>query len=121
MHNGRKGAFLLLVIAVLWSAMPAAACLFESHAMSPLACCRAMAPNCPMHGTDMSSTCCQVQPEQAAAIADVPILPKQVHAPACPLFAPEAVVPILMAVHGWNLPEASPPGISPGAKSILRI
>jgi hypothetical protein len=121
MHSSRKGAFLLLVVAVFWSALPAAACLLKGHSMNRPACCKAMAPDCPMEGSSMNSSCCTAQPNQAIVVPDIPVLPKQDHALTFPLHATEAVAPVLMAATGWRASESSPPEISPGAKLILRI
>lgn len=120
MDKGRKGAFVLLLVAVLWSVLPAANCLLDGRSMDQLACCRAMAPDCPMHSPDMSNSCCQEHQDQTGSLADAPTIPKYGHTAVLPVYAAEAV-PAVIAGAGWHVRCASPPQASPGTMSILRI
>jgi hypothetical protein len=120
-HSGRKGGVLLLVLALLWPVLPSAICQLSGDSMSALACCRAMALDCPMHGADMSGSCCTVQPDQSLAVPDNSVLAKSGLALAFPPHQVESVMPVMVADPGWYATESSPPEISPGLGSILRI
>lgn len=121
MRWGRKGALLMLVVAVLWTALPAAACLFPGRTMGHSACCHRMAQSCPMPGGGISASCCQIQPQQAAVIADSPISPERDRTPAFAFLSVGALVPLIHFEASRRIPQTSPPEISPGASSVLRI
>lgn len=121
MLRSRNGAFLLMVVAVFWSAQPLSACLLAGHASDSSACCIQMAQDCPMQSADMSSPCCQSHSEDAAVIPDIPITSEHVRIAALAphMAAGAAVAPSTGAFR--HIPEAFPPGASPGATSVLRI
>lgn len=73
-----------------------------------------------MHGSDMSGSCCQTHSQQATVVADAPVLPKHSDAPAL-LYKPDPVSAVITARASWHARAASPPQISPGTNSILRI
>lgn len=121
MNGSRKGAVLMLVAALLWSALPASACLFPGHATGQPACCRGMTPDCPMNSKAMSSPCCQMHGQ------NVPVAPKT-------SFLSEHSQRITFLPHPADLESvrdsaslcrlaqsAAPPDTSPGASCILRI
>jgi hypothetical protein len=118
---GRKGAFFLLAVAALWSALPAAACLLNAHTTNRPACCSGMTPDCPMHSPEMNSLCCQIQPGPVIAIPDPLVLHEHGQTPFVPLYWAGAVAPLMLAAPGGCSSEASPPDVSIGARTILRI
>ncbi len=116
---GRKGAFVLLAIVILWTATPALACLTPTAHRS---CYKVMA----MQGCDSPAMmrcgdCCSVQP------ADAPLLPGSPSAVdhaagSVPSPAPAALVHPPAAGHAIPLASESPlPPGSPGLGFILRI
>lgn len=120
MKGSRKGALLMLVVAVLWGTLPASACMLTLQSSGQLACCRGMAQGCPMRGTNMTS-CCRIYPQNAEVIPDL-------------LFSPELSQKLGVASHRaspgafaipgvvvLNTIESPPPDFPPGASPILRI
>lgn len=119
MYMGRKGAFVLLAIVVLWAATPALACLTP---MAHRSCCQGMAMrDCASPAMMHCGDCCRVQP------ADAPLLPRSASAVDHAVGSMPSPVPTALAL----LPAAGqaillvsvtplPPG-SPGIGSILRI
>ena len=119
MHVGRKGAFVLLVIMVLWAAMPALACLTPTAHRS---CRQGMAmQGCGSSAMMQCGDCCRVQP------ADAPLLPGS----ACAVDHTVGSIPSPALTALALLPstgqaillvsEAPPPPGFSGAGSILRI
>lgn len=74
-----------------------------------------------MHGSEMSGSCCQMRSDQTTVVADAPVLPRQSHAQAFLLSAPDPISAAITSPVSWHAREASPPLISPGTNSILRI
>jgi hypothetical protein len=119
MRVGRKSAFVLLAIVVLWAATPALACLTPPAHRS---CCQGtMMRDCDSPAAMQCGDCCSVQP------ADAPLLPVPANAVdhavgSVTAAAPAALVLLPAAgsaiVHTIETPH--PPG-SPGAGSVLRI
>ena len=118
---GKKGALLMLTVAVLWTALPTAACLLPSRRMGRSACCLRMAKSCPMSDAAIKAPCCQIQPGQAAVIADSPIFPERDQTPAYAFHPVGALVPLVTHEASWYNPQTFAPEISPGESSILRI
>ena len=118
--RGKIRAVSLLVVAALWFALPAAACLLTNASTSLPACCIGMPQNCPLQGADMNGSCCQIQPRHAATIPEVPVPPEQ-QTPA--LTPPPTGLAALAAMTEprWQGFDPSPPGIPPGASPVLRI
>lgn len=119
MHMGRKSAFVLLAIAVLWAVTPAFVCLTPTAHRS---CCKVMA----MQGCDSPAMmhcgdCCSLQP------ADAPLLPGSTSAVdhaagSVPSPVPTALTLLPAAGHAISLASESPlPPGSPGLGFILRI
>lgn len=119
MRMGRRGAVALLVVAVLWAAMPALACLTRLERPS---CCQGMEmAECNSPAMMQCGDCCSVRP------ADVPLLPGSAGAvdrvvgsvasaaPFAIALPPAAANLISPASETWL-----PPG-SPGVVSVLRI
>lgn len=121
MNGGRRGAFVLLVVTVLCSVLPAATCLLHSGLMGQQVCCKAMAPDCPMQGSEMRASCCQMRSEQTAVVADTPILPEHGNSPALPFDVVEPVSQVITTDAGWHRGQEACPETPPGANSILRI
>ena len=119
MHMGRKGAFVLLAMMVLWAATPALACLTP---VAHRSCCQGMAMrDCASPAMTHCGDCCRVQP------ADAPLLPGSASAVDHAVGSMPSPAPTALAI----LPAAGkaallafetplPPG-SPGTSSILRI
>lgn len=119
MHMGRKGAFLLIAVAVLWTVTPALACLTPS-AHRP--CCQGMAmQDCSSPAMMQCGDCCSVQP------TDAPVLPGSAGAVDHSVGSVPSPNPIALALppaaNHAALPASEtplPPG-SPGGGSVLRI
>ena len=121
MYRSTKGALLLLIITVFWSALPLSACLLTGPATSRHACCTGMAQDCPMQGADMNAPCCRTHSEDAAMIPEVPSAPEHLR---IAVLAPHPFVGAIVAFSAdaiQSSSETSPPGGSSGANSILRI
>lgn len=73
-----------------------------------------------MHGSDMSGACCQTRSQQTTVVADAPVLPKHCHAPEL-FYTPDPVLAVITTRARRHARAASPPQISPGTNSILRI
>jgi hypothetical protein len=123
MRVSRTGALMMLVIVVLWAAMPAMACLVPMRAMTPAEhdCCLKMAQECGSATMPSSHSCCQGQRRDTA------VSPTPLYSATRPFDV--AIVPQVSMLVVVNLPvsfpvpalEAPPPESSPGASSILRI
>lgn len=74
-----------------------------------------------MQGVNMNGPCCHMQPRQAAVLPDAQASPETGHALALAPYPAGAMLPVMVTDPGWYFSEASPPGISSGASSILRI
>lgn len=119
MHVGRKGAFVLLAIVVLWAATPALACLMPSAHPS---CCQGMSmQNCSAPAMMQCGDCCSVHP------ADAPLLPGSAGAidhlagsVTSPASTALALSPAAGQVTLLVSESPLPPG-SAGVGSILRI
>lgn len=121
MFQSRKGALLLLVVAVFWSALPLGACLLAGHASAESACCATMAQDCPMQSADMNSPCCRTHSDDTAM---VPEAASPTEHGQLAVLAPHPIAGAVLAlsvdvIH--YVPETPPPDNSSGASSILRI
>jgi len=126
MNWGRKEALLMLAVVVLWTTMPAFACLPAMHSTEQSDCCNGMA-----HACDSSSmcaepmcadgSCCQVHRQNAVAAM-------------APVYSPENSLELAFAPHPAGLQsralagvrvrsafEAPPPKFLPDGAFILRI
>ncbi len=117
----RKGGLLMLIAAVLWTALPVSACLLTARSMGMSACCRGMAQDCPMRGTDMSSSCCQMHGENVATVPDLLASPEHGQNPALTPYQDSVESPVILHPASRFYQEAPPADISPGRSSILRI
>ncbi len=122
MNWSRKGALLMLAVVVLWTAMPASACLLGAQPAGQSACCRGMARDCPMRGMSMDAPCCQFHGGNAAA-APVSSFPSQrVQRLIFVTHQAGLEAPTAAASAGWrNALKAPPPKTPPGSVSQLRI
>jgi hypothetical protein len=113
---GKKGALLMLVVAVLWAAAPGFACLMpvEHHS-----CCKSGMQECAsMMGADM--TCCQVRGSDTSYPAAKLYTARQsmqgVQAPA----AVAMMLPPTQSLASGRAADAPPPAGPPGS-FVLRI
>ncbi len=121
MHWGRKVALFLLATVVLWTAMPASACVLTMQAGAQHVCCGDMAQGGAMHGMKMTSACCQIR---GTAPAFTPVPPFSPEHSLKPLLVENPICLERSATSdaGWHSAfEAPPPRSSAGAISILRI
>ncbi|HEV2132778.1 MAG TPA: hypothetical protein VGR47_00815 [Terracidiphilus sp.] len=120
MFRSRKGGLLLLGVAVLWSVLPAGACLLTGHATARPACCTEMPQDCPTQGANMNAPCCQAHSGNPALVADTPLALDHLQT----ALAPNSLAPAVLDFAANPIPlisEAPPPTSPPGANSILRI
>ena len=115
----RKGAWWMLLVAVLWSALPASACLLAGQARMLPACCRGMESNCPMQSAGIRCIC-------SPAHQDSAVVPLEASAPATQsvAFLPRSANSLIWSVaSAKGQPELAVPPFdpSPGGFSILRI
>jgi hypothetical protein len=123
MSVSRAGAFTMTMIAVLWAATPAIACLMPTHQMTQAEheCCLKMAQQCGSSAMPSSHSCCQGHQRETA------VSPVSTYAPNRPfalaIVPPMSVVLIDSALTFPISPalEAPPPDSSPGCTSVLRI
>lgn len=118
MHVGRKSAFVLLVVAVLWIAAPAFACLMPAAKAS---CCHGMhMQECASAAAMPCSYCCKVQPADAL---QAPVAVRVTEHAAGPMLnaGPAMLVSAPPKILFLRSLEAPPPLGSPGATSVLRI
>jgi hypothetical protein len=122
MRWGRKFALLMLATVVLWTALPASACLLVTQPGARAACChRSMAQKCGMQGTDSKASCCQTGGIDAAVTPVPPFSPELSLKPLL-VTCPTSLERSATHVAGWrNALESPPPRSSSGAISILRI
>jgi hypothetical protein len=115
MKVGRKSALAMLMVVVLWTAMPALSCLLPA---AQHACCRGMAESCSSPAMSHQS-CCQVHSPDAT----IPLV--RTSAPEHPLAlaSPAADMQIHQTLNtaALQMAEATPPASPPGDNSILRI
>ena len=117
----RKGALLMLATVILWTAVPALACLPGMRSTGQADCCKSMTPDCPMSQAAMNASCCSTHRQDNAV-------------PPVPFYAPEHSQKLFLTPHSTGIAApanagsieraallASPPDHSPGASSILRI
>jgi hypothetical protein len=72
MNWGRKGALLMLAVVVLWTALPAYACLLAAHSTGQPDCCREMAREIDSPLMCANPSCCKAE-RQNAAVATAPL------------------------------------------------
>ena len=121
MRIGRTCAFLMLAMAVLWTAMPAFACLLNMHPTGQHACCIEMAPHRDTAGMAADRDCCRAQ-GQNIALATVPPCAPQ-HSEKLALIPHEAGLdaPSTLGFQFRSALESPPPRASSGGGFILRI
>lgn len=102
MNWSRKGALLMLVVAVLWAVTPAFACLLMARPAQQPACCHGVMHHCDAMGASMSSPCCSARSQE---IAVVPVPP----------FAPEHAQRLALLPHHGALPTAANASIAHGS------
>jgi hypothetical protein len=117
MNVDGKRALVMLIVVVLWIAMPAFSCFLPTPQH---ACCHGMSEAMPQscNAPAMShQSCCQVHRPDA----NLPLV--RASAPEYPLTlaGPSANVPIRHTLNAANLQWAAPPASPPSDNSILRI
>lgn len=121
MNWGRKGALLMLAVVVLWTAIPASACLLAVHSTGQPDCCRRMALEFDSPSMCANGSCCQAE-RQNAAVATAPLyFPEQSQKPA---FVPHQAGLQLRALSGAmrrNAFQAPPLKFPPCGAFALRI
>lgn len=121
MDVSRKGAMLMLLVAVLWAVLPESACLLTGRSMSQRACCTAMARHCPMEDTGASCVCGETHGESAAVAPEALPSPTQVEAVVFVSFRASLLFDRASAATSDLALNTPPPDPSPGGLSILRI
>jgi hypothetical protein len=121
MNWGRKGAFLMLAVVVLWTAIPASACLLAVHSTAQPDCCRGMLLEFDSPPMCANSSCCQAE-RQSAAVATAPVYsPEQSQKLAVVLHQPGLHLRAFSCAMHRNASEAPPPKFPPGGAFALRI
>ena len=72
MNWGRKSAMLMLAVVVLWTALPAYACMLAAHSTGEPECCSGMAREFDSSSMCANPSCCQAE-RQNAAVATAPL------------------------------------------------
>jgi len=121
MNWGRKGALLMLAVVVLWTAMPASACLLAAQATGQPACCRGMEAGCDAPSAPANASCCQT-PRQNTAVAPAPLYsPHHSQKLASAPLPAGLQLPAFSGVTHRNAFETPPPKFPPGGAFALRI
>jgi len=121
MNWERKGALLMLLVVVLWTAIPASACLLGGRQAGQPDCCRAMALECDQAGMGASVSCCEVHPQGTTAVTAAPVY-SPAHSQKL-IFVPNQTAPRSGASRSASFRDAldSPPESSSRGSSILRL
>lgn len=121
MNWSRKGALLMLVVAVLWATTPAFACLLTAQSAQPPACCHGMMHHCGAMGASMSSPCCSARPQEIAVAPVPPFTPEHAQRLALlPHHAALLIVATASIAHGSSF-DPPPLIFSSSGSTILRI
>ena len=121
MNWGRKGALLMLAVVVLWTALPASACLLAVHSAGHADCCHSLVRECGSPSMCANALCCQTHRQNDAASA-VPVYSAQQSQKAS--FVPQqAGLQFRAASDAGTRPafEAPPPKFQPDGAFALRI
>jgi hypothetical protein len=121
MNWGRKGALLMLAVVVLWTAIPASACLFAVHSTGQPDCCRGMAGEFDSPSMCANGSCCQAE-RQNAAVATAPLYsPEQSQKLAVAPHQPGLHLSAFSSAMHRNALETPPLKFPPGGAFALRI
>jgi hypothetical protein len=122
MNWGRKGAFWMVVVAVLWTATPASACVLAMMQPSGRpACCRAMVQDCTMSEMCTDASCCRISGRDAAVAPIPPYTPERSQKLALAPNPASLEPPAASSAICRNVLDVSPPKFSSGSISVLRI
>ena len=121
MNWGRKGAFLMLAVVVLWTAMSVSACLLAVHSHGQPDCCRGMESGCGGASMRADASCCQTHP-QNAAVATAPVYSPQ-HSQRLAFVTLDGGLrlAVLSGARQQNSFDTPPPKFPPGGAFALRI
>lgn len=134
MRVGRQGAILMLVAAVLWTALPGFACFLSMpQPTTQPSCCQKMAGDCgsmesmgAMESTGSAEmctdpSCCQLHEESIGLVPVLGYAPEQLQQLA--VSPDQFLLPALIEARTGlrTLFEAPPPRSSSGVSSILRV
>ena len=119
MRMSRKGALLMLIVVLLWSALPASAFLLTSRSTGLPPCCRGMGQSCPMRGTGLGCAACGKLGENVAVAPEAP--PAQAQTAVFLPYRTSLLLCDASGPQGQFAFDAPPPEPSPGGVSILRI
>ena len=119
--RGRKSAFLMLAMMVLWIAMPASACLRATQPTWQHACCHGMMTACGSSAINANGSCCLVYPRNIAVTLVLPY--SSDHSRKLPQVSHPASlhVPATTNVRHENASTSPPPLFSSVGNSTLRI
>jgi hypothetical protein len=121
MNWGRKGALLMLAVVVLWTALPASACLLASHTTGQPDCCRGMAREFDSPSMCANHSCCQAE-RQNAAVATAPLYsPEQSQKLALVPHQPDLQLRGFSRAMHQNAFDTPPPKFQPDGAFALRI
>jgi hypothetical protein len=119
MNWNRKGALLILAVAVFWAAIPASACLLNIGHTGQPDCCRAMVQGCDSPRMGASSSCCQFQ-GKPPAVLPAPSATTE-HGQTLVLYQPGMEMLVADGSVYGNTLETPPPKFQPGGAFALRI
>ncbi|HEU5352169.1 MAG TPA: hypothetical protein VFU55_11285 [Terracidiphilus sp.] len=116
---GRKGAFVMVAVMVLWAVTPALACLAPAAHRS---CCGGMVMNeCHSPAMVQCDDCCNAQPADSPLLPDAAVTIDHLVAPAPSSVSIARMLPEVAANAILPAAEAPLPSGSPGSGSVLRI
>jgi hypothetical protein len=121
MKWSRKGALLMLVVVVFWTAMPASACLLGMKPLRQHDCCRRMARMCGSAAMATSGACCQTSRRNIAVASVPPYSPEHSQKLVFVPHQPSLQAPATQRATYGNAFEAPPPKAASSGGSILRI
>ena len=118
---GRKIALLMLAVAVLWTAMPASACVLMMQSSARPACCGDMAQAGTMRGISMNPSCCQIR-GTVPAVAPAPPFSLDHSQQSAIVPYTSSLAAFVTRSNAWrDAFEIQPPKFPPGGIFVLRI
>jgi len=116
----------MLAVAVLWTAMPASACVLTMQTSSPPACCGDMAQagmsqTGMTRGISMHPSCCQIRGTIPALTPAPPFSLDHSQQPAIVPYTSSLAAFVTRGHDGRDASETQPPKFPPGGIFVLRI